>query len=151
MKKLILLSFCIGAALLGCSDDDNQETLDKTLICRFDAFRATNGNPAVSYTDYNGRHCRKIDYYCLTDTMQAHGPAHIGGGSPLLKLMTIFNEDEIITFVDNRKEYINQLNDVQYSIVSYTIGFKNGDSMFVDLLDEGNADNKLKTTFYCVH
>ena len=103
MRKILYLTAVIVAAtFFGCSKDDSDSTQTATKeVCHFDDFRRANGNPQITYgTTEDGRRCRQIEYDCLYDTIQSHGPAHIGG--PLIKLMTNFTYDEIIEFSSHR-------------------------------------------------
>ena len=98
MRKLLYISAVIvAAAFIGCSKDDSDSTqTTPKAVCHFDDFRRANGNPQITYgTTADGKRCRQIEYDCLYDTIQSHGPAHLGGGTVFLKLLTNFKEEEI--------------------------------------------------------
>lgn len=71
MKKLILLSFCIGAALLSCSKDDVESEQYQTQ-CYFESLRKANGSPEITFGADNGRNYKQIEYLMQTDTLQYH-------------------------------------------------------------------------------
>ena len=152
MRKLLYISAVIVAvAFIGCSkDDSDSEQQQPKAVCHFDDFRRANGNPQITYgTTADGKRCRQIEYDCLKDTIQSHGPAHLGGGTILLKLLTNFKEDEIQIFEGHTLDGTPNT-----SFVNWYLQFFSGDAMTFDIYDERNLSDGIKiikTKFQCVH
>ena len=150
MKKLAYILFIVFAtvSVSSCSKDDADEQENNK--CRFEAFWKSNGKPEIISTkaEYDGRLCRQIEYDCIVDTMQSFGPAKLGGGTPLIKLCTLFDEDEIIIF-DATVDRPDALP------TNYRIVFNNGDAMYFDTFIEPNIKNGnisfIRTKYQCVH
>ncbi len=159
MRKLVYLSaVIIAAVIVGCSksDDDSTQTAPKE-VCHFDDFRKANGNPQITYgTTADGKRCRQIEYDCLADTIQAHGPAHLGGDNGLfLKLLTNFKEDEIILFETHTDKQKDSWEAQAIDLRKWTLVFDTGDTMYFDYSVEVNGPSGeveiIKTKFQCVH
>lgn len=150
-KILYLLTVIVAVAFIGCSkDDSDSEQQQPKAVCHFDDFRRANGNPQITYsTTADGKRCRQIEYDCIIDTIQSHGPAHLGGGTVLLKLLTNFKESEIIELYSE-----SQTPPPNLTPTNWTLIFDTGDRMFFDIYDERNFTDGIKiikTKFQCVH
>ncbi len=147
MKKILFALIIIAAVFSGCSKSDDDT--DNKSVCHFDAFRAANGNPQITYTTTDdGKRCKQIEYDCLVDTLQPHGPAHYGSTRETLILMTNFSADEIVIF-----EGINKiLGGSQYPNY-FTVKLSDGDRLYFDYVDERNNERTtiIKTKYQCVH
>lgn len=142
---MYLSAVIIAAAFIGCSKDDSDSEQQQTkAVCHFDDFRRANGNPQITYgTTADGKRCRQIEYDCLKDTIQSHGPAHLGGGTILLELLTNFGESEIIELYSESQTPTN-----------WTLILDTGDRMFFEIYDERNFTDGIKiikTKYQCVH
>ena len=158
MRKLLYISAVIVAvAFIGCSkDDSDSEQQQPKAVCHFDDFRRANGNPQITYgTTADGKRCRQIEYDCLKDTIQSHGPAHLGGGTILLKLLTNFKEDEIIIFEIHTDKQKDSWEAQAIDLRKWTLVFDTGDTMYFDYSVEVNGPSGeveiIKTKFQCVH
>lgn len=148
MRKL-LFAVIVAAAIVSCSKSDDETEQQAKFVCHFDDFRKSNGNPPITYgTTEDGRRCRQIEYNCLYDTIQSHGPAHISG--PLIKLMTNFNYDEIIEF----SSYNDAAIDPAIPTTDWKLIFNTGDRMYFDYGIEVNPTGEIKivkTKYQCLH
>ena len=158
MRKLLYISAVIvAAAFIGCSKDDSDSTQTAPKeVCHFDDFRKANGNPQITYgTTADGKRCRQIEYDCLYDTIQSHGPAHLGGGTVFLKLLTNFKEEEIIIFETHTDNPRDSWEAQAIDLRKWTLVFDTGDSMYFDYSVEVNGPSGdieiIKTKFQCVH
>lgn len=145
MKKLIILSFCIGAALLGCSKEDHEENStqqNNDYPCRFEVVFDKAEKPQINYNNES-----KVIRFEIVN----YEPMLLNGPNPE---NTCAYFDYIINTSDFRKYQstftsLGNLNPPTSENI-YDGLMINGDKFRFDYND-AKTSGIIKCAFYCVH